>query len=402
MSPRLLHPQEAAAALISQLDRSWAELIIAEIDGEKPVMSVGLRPGVNNGTDIEAVGRTAWTDWKIAWRDAPFDDLPDVEFITAGISDVGVRTQSPKSLRIAGVAAAEAVITRLGGDLSQLGLARQRRVAKQLAAANVPLTSKALKAACRVSDEDLTVTISALEWLRAHPDLSQYTERQLPTPRVHTKWWRTHQGLIRVLSGRDPLAETKPRLAVVHLTYLDPAYLATGGRHHDAWTTGDGHQLAYQPAVVLVVENRDSRLWFPPVPGAIVVEGGGKAAASLLQDIPWVNQARRLLYWGDIDADGYAILNHLRSQLTPKPVTSILMGEAAYQSYKHLGVDRDHKGRLIPVATATLSRLTPTEAAGYAAVNSGGEVRRIEQERIPTTEARDALQQALDDTEIGP
>jgi hypothetical protein len=37
-----------------------------------------------------------------------------------------------------------------------------------------------------------------------------------------------------------------------------------------------GPDIAYQPRVVLVVENHDSRLWFPPVKDTIVVEDGGK------------------------------------------------------------------------------------------------------------------------------
>src|SRR5699024_3279214 len=124
-----------------------------------------------------------------------------------------------------------------------------------------------------------------------------------------------HASLLRDVVGRDVARETRPRLAVVHLTYVDPDYRAGGGRWHDAWTTGDAHDLAYPPKRVLVVENRDCRLWFPPVDGTVVVEGGGKAAASLLAGIGWIRSARDVVYWGDIDADGFAILDRFRDAL---------------------------------------------------------------------------------------
>jgi hypothetical protein len=55
------------------------------------------------------------------------------------------------------------------------------------------------------------------------------------------------------------------------------------------------HDIAYRPRVVLVVENRDSRLWFPPVSETIVVEGGGRAAAALLANVPWIRSAEHVV-----------------------------------------------------------------------------------------------------------
>jgi hypothetical protein len=167
----------------------------------------------------------------------------------------------------------------------------------------------------RLSDIDARVLTKAVGWLAEHPDLSGSTARQVDAPEMHSKWLEHHGGVLREVTGRDLRAELRPRLAVVHLTYVDPEYLATGARRHDAWTTGDAHDLPYSPRTVLVVENRDSRLWFPAVEGALVVEGGGKAAASLLADVPWVRQAENVVYWGDIDADGFAILDQFRRVL---------------------------------------------------------------------------------------
>ena len=89
------------------------------------------------------------------------------------------------------------------------------------------------------------------------------------------------------------------------------------------------------------------------VDGTVVVEGGGKAAAALLANVPWIRAADHVVYWGDIDADGYAILDRFRATLaepTPdgapaKRVDSILMNAADLHRYAEHGVNHDKAGR---------------------------------------------------------
>lgn len=146
-----------------------------------------------------------------------------------------------------------------------------------------------------------------------------------------------------------------------------------GRRRHDAWTTGDVHDIAYRPRVVLVVENRDPRLWFPPVSDTIVVEGGGKAAAALLANVSWIRAADHVVYWGDIDADGYMILDHFRATLAEpapdgapaKPVTSILMEATDLHHYSQHGVNHDKAGRPIKPSPEHLPHLTEAETTAY-------------------------------------
>ena len=161
------------------------------------------------------------------------------------------------------------------------------------------------------------------------------------------------------------------------------------------------HNIAYQPRVVLVVENRDSRLWFPPVKNTIVVEGGGKAAASLLANVPWIRAADHVVYWGDIDADGYTILDKFRAALAEpapdgapaKPVTSILMDATDLHRYSQHGVNHDKADRPIKPSSATLPHLTESETTAYDTVATAGPTpfRRIEQEAIPLTHAATRL-----------
>jgi hypothetical protein len=148
------------------------------------------------------------------------------------------------------------------------------------------------------------------------------------------------------------------------------------------------------------VENRDNRLWFPNLADTIVVEGGGKAAASLLGSIDWILGAKRLVYWGDIDCDGFAILDSLRATLKPHDVRvdSILMDETARARYAHLGVNRDKDGDLLKPSTLRLPHLTAGEAECYAGIATAGDVpfRRIEQERIALVDAARALKKLVE------
>ncbi|MEL0627961.1 Wadjet anti-phage system protein JetD domain-containing protein, partial [Salinibacterium amurskyense] len=85
------------------------------------------------------------------------------------------------------------------------------------------------------------------------------------------------------------------------------------------------------------------------MPDTIVVVGSGKAAASTLNQIDWIADAEHLVYWGVMDADGFAILDNLRAALTSKGVLveSILMDDLARARYAQLGVARDKRGDVL-------------------------------------------------------
>lgn len=400
MSPRLLSPADAAALVAKRLEASWAERVCAELAGEEqPPIECRLRPGVDGSAAVERLGYDGWNRWREAWSGVDLNGVSGVRLVGHDIAVRGVASHQPLSLQIESLEAGLAALPRLGGSSLTVDIGRARRIAARLREVGATVTASSLRAAYRLPDADVGVAVDAVGWLREHSDLTGWTTRQLPVPGMHTKWLAGHGALVRDLVGRDLRAETRPRLSVVHLTYVDPDYLAHGRRRHDAWTTGDKHDLAYRPRTVLVVENRDCRLWFPNTPGTVVVEGAGKAAAAALSGIEWVTGAEHLVYWGDIDCDGFAILNHLRAELTPRSVSvdSILMDHVTHARYAHLGVNRDKNGELLKPSSLRLPHLTEEETACYASVATAGEVtfRRIEQERIPLTSAVDALRRVL-------
>lgn len=400
MSPRLLGPRDAAGLLAQRVGASWAPRVCAEIEGAPHApLTISLRPGVTGQAAVEQVGLAAWTAWRLAWLSVDLSDLDGASVTTTQVRVRGVDTTAPRTVQVHDLEAATAVLGRLGGPDLPVDLARARSAAVRLREAGGRLTPRALRALCRLTDADVDVAVQAVSWIRDHPTLDAWTARQIPIPGMDSKWWERHPGLIGALVGRD-LPEPRPRLSVVHLTYVDPSYLADPqARRHDSWTTGDRHDLAYAPRAVLIVENRDSRLWFPPVPGTIVVEGGGKAAARTLVPIEWLMGAEHLVYWGDLDADGLAILDHLRAALDERGrrLDSILMDGAAYERYQELGVSRGADGALLEPSHRRLAHLTDAEARAHARLTTDGPspVRRIEQEKIPPEDAAAALVQLI-------
>jgi Uncharacterized protein conserved in bacteria C-term(DUF2220)/Uncharacterized protein conserved in bacteria N-term (DUF3322) len=395
----LVTPEEAVAAVRHKLDQKWAEAICSDLGiGDHVEFSIPLRPNVSTGKAVEQLKRGAWHEWHMHWRKFS-DHLPTgVEVVRKPVTIRGVAGDFPATLK-ADLDGAVVIIadTRPGAEGPTVDIGRARALASALQSAGANLTPPTLRAVYRLQDNDRKVLVNAVIWLRQHPDASTWTLRQLPVPGMHTKWLDTHGALLRDAAGRDVRDEVRPRLTVMHLTYVDPEHLASGRRRHDAWTTGDVHDIAYRPRVVLVVENRDSRLWFPPVSDTIVVEGGGKAAAALLASVRWIRAADHVLYWGDMDADGYKILDLFRATLAEpasdgepaKPVTSILMEASDLHRYSQHGVNHDKTGRLIKPSPEHLPHLTEAEATAYNTITTAGSTpfRRIEQEAIPLTDA---------------
>ncbi len=237
------------------------------------------------------------------------------------------------------------------------------------------------------TDLDFTLLRTVASWF-TNNDAQGLTPRQVPIPGVHAKWLNTHQRTIQLLTAQDELGLAPPHPPRIHFTYLDPTYLATGARQHDSATVGDTMTPAYTPTLVIISENKDTAINFPPTAGGIAIEGGGTGGSTIAQ-FPWITQAPTLLYWGDLDPAGFEILNEFRR--AGVPAASMLMDRSTLDTYGQFGTNYDPQGRPIPTRRSAqqLERLTPEEVATYQQlIQSPTGPKRLEQERIPLTVAQ--------------
>lgn len=155
-------------------------------------------------------------------------------------------------------------------------------------------------------------------------------------------------------------------------------------------------RIVRRARLAIVCENLVSTLTLPDIPGAIAVHGGGYAVGDLrcapaLADMP-------LLYWGDLDTNGFAILNDMRSAFPH--AASVLMDRETLERHLDLCVEEPQPN------AGRLSRLTAEEAATLETLRRGDPARgiaslRLEQERIEWDWACGRILQAASSLESG-
>lgn len=244
------------------------------------------------------------------------------------------------------------------------------------------------------SDVDFELLQTVADWFATNT-AAGLTPRQVPVPGVHAKWLNTGRPVVELLVG-SPLQLAERHAPRIHFTYLSPAHLAAGGRRFDSATVGDTVSIAYRPQIVIISENKDTAVNFPPLKGAVAVEGDGFGGSTAAQ-FDWVKAAPVVIYWGDIDAEGFEILDGYRSNGIA--ALSILMNLETLRSYGAFGTYLDKNGGTIKKRKPrVLTRLTEQERAAYEAVCSGSEglPLRLEQERIPLDEAHALVSQAAE------
>lgn len=132
-----------------------------------------------------------------------------------------------------------------------------------------------------------------------------------------------------------------------------------------------------------VVENKVNFLTFPPVANSIVIWGRGYGVApikdsELLKNID-------LIYWGDLDAQGFEILSQFRSYFAH--VKSMLMDKATFDYYFE-------KERGTPSKISVKLNLTTEEEELYQYIKVNNY--RLEQEKIPQRYVIEQLKCILD------
>jgi hypothetical protein len=208
--------------------------------------------------------------------------------------------------------------------------------------------------------------------------------RQVDVPGVDTKFIERHRGVLTELLDMqlDPsrVDTAAPDFADRYGFLRKPGYVRfrmDGGFRGFSELSVRASEFTGAPEGVTrayVVENEITYLAFPVPAAALAIFGGGYAVP-LLAPLGWL-ASLDVVYWGDIDTHGFAILDRLRRHL---PGTrSMLMDRATLLAH------RDHWTTEPSPATAALDRLDPAESALHADLLSDAYAPsvRLEQERI--------------------
>lgn len=356
-------------------ERSFASWATLPPDG--PVLDLPLHPptesaALTNGTS--AVG------WVTSWRDS-------------GVSGVGWARRQWASL------GTQSVPERLRFDSpSSLAVFAGRgthwRTVSTRCAALIerwdgrPEVSSVLRRHARaigeLSPTDFVRLTAVIDWLVDHPDSGLYI-RQLPIRGVDTKWVGAHRslvtGIVSAITSTTGLGLAQPP-GLVRVRFLDPA-LRPAGLDDLAAPVETLAALDVRPDVIYVFENLESVVAMPDVTGAVVVHGSGYAVDRLGR-IPWIRDGR-IVYWGDLDSNGFAILNRLRSHCSN--VQTVLMDEEVLIEHRDLWVPEPTP------ATGEFSYLLPAERAVITRLRQLGDV-RLEQERLTWPTCVEQLREA--------
>lgn len=239
------------------------------------------------------------------------------------------------------------------------------------------------------ADPDWPTLLAAHTWLDEARGSGRYL-REISAPGVDTKFVERHRSLLGQLLGVSQTSQgflaglglrAKPELIRLR---LDPAVLALPSGLTEA--TLRVEELAALPAEVesaMIIENEITFLSVPVPDRGMIIWGKGfevdRAGA-----MPWLAESE-IIYWGDLDTHGFAILNQLRAWL---PQTrSVLMDRETLLEH------RDRWVREPSPTLAHLDRLQPAEEALYRDLVSDryGESVRLEQERLDWSWVRPRL-----------
>lgn len=247
------------------------------------------------------------------------------------------------------------------------------------------------------SDSDFKRLESFLEWIVLHP-MSDLYPRQLPIAEFDSKWLESRQGLVKdlvaALRELDPAAvdfylccglRRAPNL--IRMRLLDPTLRErTGGVGDITAPVEEVAALNLPIQCAFIVENIQTGLAFDALPGAVVLMGLGYGV-DRLREIQWL-QNIEVIYWGDIDTHGLAILSRARAHLPH--IRSLLMDETTLLRYRTLWVQEKQQH-----AAEVLSNLTEAEQGLYRGLkkHQWGVNVRLEQERISWIEAWRSIQE---------
>jgi hypothetical protein len=298
----------------------------------------------------------------------------------------------PRGVRVRTVADALRMVGKLRA--AERFRALRRRIGEAFPALAPWVTSHPMKVL--ELEEEWDRLLAVLAWFRDHPRSGLY-RRQLEIEGVDTKYIERHRGLFAellelllppgaILAGSEASFDRRFGLRekpfLVRFRLLDDG-LRIQGLADLTVPVEDLARLELAVDDVIVTENEVNGLALPPRARTLVLFGQGYAVERL-GEIPWLAR-RRLLYWGDIDTHGFAMLDRFRA-VFPR-AASLMMDRETLLAHRAMWVVEPEQ------RVDELERLEPAERALLGELRSGahGDHVRLEQERISFAWVRAAL-----------
>jgi len=208
-------------------------------------------------------------------------------------------------------------------------------------------------------------------WLDHPSDTAQFSrEIALPLP---TKFIERHETLLRkiyeALGGNLTLLSDEP---IVRIRFLGGQFAKMTGLNLDDMTLplSQAARLEFHHQTILVIENKTTFLTVPAKGNWITLWGSGYDVERL-SELNWLKNCH-ILYWGDLDAHGFEILNRARHYLPD--IKSILMDKQTFEAHSSWVIAGT------PAPIKELSLLTQIERDLYQYLARTNQ--RLEQERI--------------------
>ncbi|HET7303879.1 MAG TPA: Wadjet anti-phage system protein JetD domain-containing protein [Segeticoccus sp.] len=395
-------------------------------------MTRGSPPAWTTPDDIAARVRRRWDDGSLLGARARGEPFPEIDLPLRGptarevAADLGaVQSWARQVTRGSRGGTAYTLVTRqVGGRVvgrntlparAQLGSYQQAW--RLLGVADEVATFERLRALTAeelpslggwVSDNPLRVLAHAGEWPRVlatarwlcrHSGRGRYL-REVEAPGVDSKFIEVHRALLADLleallpSGRVDTRHSRGSGFAERFGFASPPRLVR--MRVDEGFAGlppELSEVAVLPQELarlrvgvqraVVVENLVTYLAVPVPPEGVVIWGGGYAAGRMGR-IPWLRDAD-VVYAGDLDTHGFAILSLLRGLL---PQTrSVLMDRATLMAH------RDRWGQESSPTRARLEHLTGAEQSLYQDLVEDvfAPSLRLEQERLDWAWVEDAF-----------
>lgn len=235
---------------------------------------------------------------------------------------------------------------------------------------------------------------AVVDFLLDHP-AEPYYLRTLPVP-VNTKFIERHDTVLLSLlkhfqperfaeaTELDVALRVKQKPKMIPLRWLDTALSQqyTLGMEAMGIPLEYLRQVEWAVAEIWLVENETNLYMLPPRPGGLALCSMGKAL-DLLAGIPLL-QKTRLLYWGDLDETGLALLSRCRSMY---PHTdSVLMDAVTVQAHT-----AEMEIQPNPFKKQAPEQLQPHELAAFELLKEANA--RLEQEKLQQLYVQQTIQQ---------